>query len=108
MVDDELCYKFDLKSKNKNSTYDRIVYWISQKRLVGLQAEYYTVSGKKFKSAKMKYDNTVLVDGMSRPFISEIIIMDELLSEDTTILDLNDPDMKALPDYLFNLNLLVR
>ena len=106
IIDEELCYKFDLKSKNKKNTYDRIVYWVSKKRLVGVKSEFYTVSGKKFKSAKMKYENTVVIDGKGRPFISEVIIWDELLGDDTTTLRLNDPNIQALPDYLFNLNLM--
>ncbi len=108
MINNELCYKFDLKSQNKKSTYDRIVYWISKERLVGIKADYYTVSGKKFKTAFMQYNNRVLIDGRLKPFISGLVIYDELMSRDVTTLSLTDPGLQALPDYLFNLNLLRR
>ena len=108
MIENESCYTFDLKSKNKKGTYDRIVYWISKDRLVGVKAEYYTVSGKKFKSATMKYGNEISIDGKARPFISELVISDELLDNDITILHLDNPAVEPLPDYLFNLNLLSR
>jgi hypothetical protein len=107
-VKKEACYLFNLKSKTKQSTYDRIKYWISKDRLVGVKAEYFTVSGKIFKSAVMEYDNRVTIDGEPRPFISTITIRDELLTDNTTSLDFTRPDFQKLPDYIFNLNLLKR
>ena len=107
-VDNEPCYKFDLIARDKKSTYDRIVYWISKDRRVGVKADYYTVSGKKFKSAVMAYQNSVVVDGRKRPFISSLTIYDALMSRDVTTLQLNNPGFEPLPDYLFNLNLLKR
>lgn len=107
-INNELCYKFDLNSKTKKSTYNRIVYWISKERLVGIKADYYTVSGKKFKTAFMQYENSVMIDGRLKPFISSLMIHDELMSRNITTLSLTDPGLKALPDYFFNLNLLRR
>jgi len=105
-VDGEICYVFDLKSKDNKTTYDRIKYWISKDRIVGVKAEYFTVSGKKFKVATMTYDNVVSIDSQERPFISKFIIRDDLTSDAVTTLRLTDPVIKDLPDYVFNLNLL--
>ena len=105
-IDGEPCYAFDLQSTSRKSTYDRIIYWISKDRLVGIRAEYYTISGKKFKTAVMKYENSVQVAGKKRPFISDLVITDALVSRNTTILQLKDPFLGALPDYHFNLNLM--
>jgi hypothetical protein len=105
---DEDCHVYDLKSINKNATYDRIKYWVSKKRLVGVHAEYMTVSGKKFKSADMEYGNKVKTDGQIRPFISRITIYDELISADVTMLEFNFPRLRPLPDHLFNLNLFMK
>ena len=107
-VDGEDCYLFDLKAKDRQATYDRIKYWISKGRGVGVKAEYFTVSGKLFKSARMDYENTVVVNGHDQPFISRIVIVDELMSKDKTTLRLTDPKFEKLPDYIFNLNLLRR
>jgi outer membrane lipoprotein-sorting protein len=107
-VKEEACYLFDLKARTKQSTYDRIKYWISKDRMVGVKAEYFTVSGKIFKSAVMEYDNRVTIDGETRPFISRITIRDELMTDDITTLDFTRPDFQKLPDYIFNLNLLKR
>lgn len=107
-VNGEECYVFDLKSKNDKTTYDQVKYWISKKRLVGVKAEYFTVSGKKFKLADMNYDNTVTIAGKSRPFISKITMREALLSEDITYLNLTKPRFDPLPDYVFNLNLFLK
>ena len=104
MVDGELCYKFDLKSKDKKTTYDRIMYWVSKERVVGVQADYFTVSDKRFKSARMEYNNKVGADG--QPFVSKLTIYDRVASKDVTTLDFSEPTLEKLPDYLFDLNLL--
>ncbi|MGZ9243698.1 MAG: outer membrane lipoprotein-sorting protein [Candidatus Binatia bacterium] len=103
-IDGEPCYVFDLKSKNSSTTYDRIKYWVSQKRTIGVKAEYFTVSGKMFKIAKMTYDNQVVIGGNERPFISQITMYDELMSGDITHLNLTKPKIARLPDYVFNIN----
>ncbi len=56
-INGELCYVFDLKAVSKKSTYDQIKYWISKDRMVGVKSEFYTVSGKLFKTAVFEYDN---------------------------------------------------
>jgi outer membrane lipoprotein-sorting protein len=105
-VNGEVCYVFDLKSTEKKATYDRIKYWISRNRLVGVKAEYFTLSGKQFKSATMEYANSVAMNGQTRPFISRIVIYDELMSKDVTTLLFHRPSLQPLPNYTFDLNLL--
>jgi hypothetical protein len=107
-VNGELCYVFDLLAKEKKTTYDRIKYWISKARVVGVKAEYLTVSGKQFKSATMAYANTVKVNGEARLFISKIVIHDELMTNNVTTLTFNRPELQPLPNYTFDLNLLVK
>lgn len=107
-VNGEECYVFELHSNNDKTTYDLIKYWISKKRIVGIKAEYYTVSGRKFKIAEMSYDNTILIDGEERPFISKITMYDELIGSDVTNLSMTKPRLGPLPDYVFNVNLFMR
>jgi outer membrane lipoprotein-sorting protein len=108
VIDNRDCHKFDLAAKNKNNTYDRIVYWVAKDANVGVRAEYYTVSGKKCKTAVMKYENRVVMEGEKHPFISHIEIADALLNSDVTTMQFENPVLGALPDYLFNLNLMRR
>jgi hypothetical protein len=107
-VEGELCYFFDLKATNKKATYDHIKYWISKNRLVGVKAEFYTVSGKMFKSATFEYENNMLIEGKSRKLISKMIIRDAIIKENTTVMIYNNVKVKKIPDSTFNLNLLMR
>jgi hypothetical protein len=79
---------------------------VSKNREVGIKAEYYTVSGKKIKTARMFYNREIDVDGIRRPFISEIHIADAFVTKDTTVLAFDKPALAALPDHIFNRNLL--
>lgn len=98
------CWVYDLAAKDNSVTYDRIKYWIDQQTLTGLQAEYYTVSGKKFKSAQMEYANLIERDGIMKPFISKIMIFGEIVGQDRTTLNFSDPVLTVLPDSTFDLN----
>jgi outer membrane lipoprotein-sorting protein len=107
-VDGEPCYVYDLKARAEKVTYDRVRYWVSKERLVGVKAEYYTVSGRKFKSAMMDYANQVTLDGRSRPFLSRIALHGELLDGAVTYLTVRAPRVEPLPDHVFDLNLFMR
>ncbi len=105
-IDGEVCRVFDLKAKTPTATYDHIRYWISISRSVGLKADYYTVSGKKIKSARMFYKKAVEINGARRPFISDIHISDALATKSITHLKFDSPALAALPNHIFNRNLL--
>jgi len=105
----EPCYVLDLKAANKSVTYDRIKYWVSKERLVGVQAEFYTISGKLFKTAKFKYDNRIKADAQEElPFVSELIIRDAIQKDRVTTMTYGKIKIEPIPDSAFNLNLLVR
>jgi Outer membrane lipoprotein-sorting protein len=108
-VRDEPCHVLDLKAANKNVTYDRIKYWVSKERLVGVKAEFYTLSGKLFKTADFKYDNRVTIEsGETIPFVSELIIHDAIQKDKVTTLKYSNVRVQSIPDSTFNLSVLVR
>jgi len=108
-VGTEECFVLDLKAANKSVTYDRIKYWVSKERLVGVKAEFYTLSGKLFKTAEFKYDNRVKVStGEEMLFISELLIRDAIQKDRTTTMTYSNIKVEPIPDTPFNLNLLVR
>lgn len=108
MANKEPCYLFDLTAVDKKTTYDRIKYWISKERLAGIKAEFYTVSGKMFKTATFEYSNSITIDGESRPFISRMVITSAIIKEDVTTMNFRKVSFKKIPDSMFNLNLLVK
>jgi hypothetical protein len=105
----EPCYVLDLKATNKSVTYDRIKYWVSKERLVGVKAEFYTISGKLFKTADFKYDNRIKVDNAGEAlFVSELIIRDAIQRDRVTTMTYSNIRVEPIPDSTFNLNVLVR
>ncbi|OPY79968.1 MAG: hypothetical protein A4E64_00250 [Syntrophorhabdus sp. PtaU1.Bin058] len=108
MVNREPCYLFDLIAVDKKATYDRIKYWISRGRLVGLKAEFYTVSGKMFKFATFEYENSITINGIPREFISKMVITSAITREDVTTMYFRNPLARKVPYSMFNLNLLMK
>ena len=108
-VHGEPCALLDLRAAGKNVTYDRIRYWVSRERNVGVKAEFYTLSGKLFKTAEFKYDNRVKVDDREEiPFVSELIIRDAIQQDRITTMTYSNIRVEPIPDSTFNLNVLVR
>ncbi len=104
----EPCYLFDLEAVDKKATYDRIKYWISKERLAGVKAEFYTVSGKLFKTATFEYEHTMNLGGSPRPFISKMVITNAVIKEDITTMRYSKAKFGRVPDSMFNLNLLLK
>jgi len=107
-VDGEPCYVFDFKANNKKTTYHRIRYWISKQRLLGVKAEFFTVAGKRFKTAIMHYNNLLRTKDGDLPFISRMTIYDEVIKGNVTTMDYREPDLRPLAGAVFNLNLMNR
>jgi hypothetical protein len=108
-VKGEPCHVLDLKAANKNVTYDRIKYWVSKERLLGVKAEFYTLSGKLFKTADFRYNNRVTVEvGEAIPFVSELVIHDAIQKDKVTTLKYSNVRVQSIPDSTFNLSVLVR
>lgn len=86
-IDGEPVYVLNLVGKNKWVTYDRIVYYVSRARLVPVKADFYTVSGKLFKSAVFETANTVEYQGRKHAFVSKMTIRDAIVSGNVSVLE---------------------
>lgn len=107
-ANNEPCVVMNLQAIDNRATYDKIKYWISKNRIVGLKAEFYTVSGKMFKTATFEYDNSVTVNDQPREFISKMIITSAIIKEDVTVIKYSKPLLKKVTDAVFNINLLTK
>lgn len=107
-VNGDPTYKLELKAKNTSVTYDRILYWVSKVRQVGVKAEFYTVSNKLFKQAQFEYGNRINYQGKNIPFVSKMIIQDAINPAQQTTLEYSNIQTVALPADTFNLNFLVQ
>jgi outer membrane lipoprotein-sorting protein len=105
-VEGENCYVLDLRANSKAATYDRIVYWVSKARLVGVKAEFYTVSGKKLKTALLEYRNEIRYQGRNIAFVSRMVILDALNPASVTTMNYSDVQIARIRAEEFNINLL--
>lgn len=96
-LDGEPVYVLNLVAKNKWVTYDRIVYYVARKRLVPVKADFYTVSGKLFKSAVFETGNTIDHDGRKQPFISRMVIRDAIVDGNVSVLEYSGVKVAPVP-----------
>lgn len=108
LVNGEDTFKLELKAKAKNVTYDGIRYWISKKDRLGVKAEFLTVSGEMFKSATLEYQNKVMTNGKSLPFVSKMTIVDAVNASNKTVISYFEPKADKHADSIFNVNNLLR
>ena len=102
-VDGERCYLLQLAAKTRQSTYDRVLYWISAERGTAVQAEFQSLSGKKLKSAQFDYGNHLEAQGRTVPFVSRMVISDALTDAKTT-LEYSRIVVKAVPASTFDVS----
>lgn len=102
----EPCHVLELRSVQRNTTYDRITYWVSQRSGLGLRAEFLSLAGKRLKDADFQYQNTLAYSGHgSLPFVSRMTISDALTHEQTT-LDYSDARVHAFAAMDFDVGAL--
>lgn len=101
-LDGEPCHLLELTARHKRTTYDRIRYWVSVKRGVGLKAEFYSVSGKLLKTARFEYGNSIEYAGKRIPFVSRMVIRDALIDAETSM-EYGTVQVKKIPAAEFDL-----
>lgn len=84
-LDGETCHLLELTARHKRTTYERIRYWISVKRGVGVKAEFYSLSGKLLKTAYFDYQHSIEHLGRRLPFVSRMVIRDALIDAETVM-----------------------
>ena len=104
-ANDEDCYLLELNAANKGVTYDKILYWVSKKRGVGVKAEFYTLSGKLFKFAEFEYGNDIRHEGKKIPFVSKMTIHDAIDKSKVTTLAYSAIKVVRIDPAIFNLNI---
>jgi hypothetical protein len=108
VVNGEPAWRLELKARATSVTYDRVRYWVSKERRLGLKAEFLTVSGDCFKRATFEYGNTVEVAGKPLAFVSTMTITDAMGSGAVSVIRFGSPRVEAHAPSLFNINNVVR
>lgn len=102
-INNERCFLLELTATDRNTTYDRLLYWISAERGVGVRAEFFSLSGKRLKSADFEYKNAAEFNGKSIPFISRMAIADEL-TDARTLLEYSKISVQPIPRSEFDVS----
>jgi hypothetical protein len=89
-------YVFDLKAKSTKVTYDKIKYLVDKKTGVGVKAFFYTGAGKLLKSAVFYYDNEIVLDEQIYPFVSKMLIEDELNKGQRSVLNYSNIKLEVV------------
>jgi hypothetical protein len=109
VVDGKPAWKVELVARASDVTYDRIRYWISKDRHLGVKAEFLTVGGDVFKTATLQYGNRVrLPGGEEIDFVSVMTIKDAMGAGGVTVLTYRQPRVEVQAPAMFNVNNLVR
>ena len=104
----EPVYVLSLEAKSRFVTYDKIVYWVSEKRLVPVKAEFFTVSGKLFKTAIFEVNNMIDKKGKKSPFVSRMIIRDSYDNNNVSTLEYSNVRVAKFPLDIFSVARLTR
>lgn len=109
VLDGEPSWRLELRARAKSVTYDRIRYWISKRRRLGLKAEFLTVGGDLFKTATFEYGSQLrLPGGDDVPFVSRMTIRDAMGAGNVTVLEFESPRAERHAPSLFNVNNVAR
>jgi len=101
------CYKLELTARNDQVSYPRIDYWVSVDTGLALKADFYSVSGKVFKTATFEYNNQVDYQGKKLPFVSLMTIEDRINQGQKTLLEYSNVKAQSIPARNFDINFLM-
>lgn len=99
-VDGQDCYRLELKARDRQVAYDRVVYWVRRDgTFYPVRADYYTLSGKNLKSLALSQVKPL--GGRSRP---TLLTMESRVDEGsrTRLEFLTIQDDPKLDDRLFS------
>ena len=102
------CYVLELVAKAKDTTYDKISYWVSKATSQGQKARYKAIDGTALKNASFKYGTKMSIKGKAIDFIQEIRIEDAQSEQNFSIMKFKGSKLESHADALFNVNSLSR
>ncbi len=107
-IEGKACYALQLEAKAKDTTYDKIKYWISKDKAQGLKAQYQSLDGTALKNASFVYGTKLKIGGQDIDFIREIRIEDANNSKNYSVMSFSSPKLEKHADSIFNVNNLRR
>jgi outer membrane lipoprotein-sorting protein len=103
-IDTEPMYVLELKARERNVTYRRVLYWVRKANFWPYKAEFYSISDRLLKTAR--YEEFKQIAGRLRP--TRLVMQDALRQEDRSTLDYTDIRKREIPDRVFTKDYLKR
>lgn len=94
----------ELAAVDRGVTYQRVVYWIDQKKHWPFKAEFYSLSNRLLKTCK--YENFQVMEGELRP--TRLVMEDAMRRGEQSVLEYGNMQRRELPDKVFTKEYLKR
>lgn len=107
-IEGVVSYKLLLSAKSKETTYDKINYWISKDRKQGIKAEFLALDGTPLKVASFKYGNKIKIKAQTIDFVTEMRIVDARNAKNWSQMLFHQPKVDKHSESLFQVNNLKR
>jgi len=96
-IDKQTYYVLELKAARRGVTYNRVMYWVNQSSYRPYKAEFFSLSKRLIKTCLYQgYKKTIDVE---RPL--QLIMIDALNTENRSVLDYSNMQLRNLPNKLF-------
>jgi len=97
-IEGQDAYLLELKAKNSEVAYNKVLYWVEKYNFSPLKAEFFTVSGRLMKTAY--YQGRQNDQGKMMP--QKITIRDAIKEGEYSIMEFNKIEKKEFLDSIFN------
>lgn len=104
VIDGRDCQVLTLQAATSAATYESITYYLDKSTLLGVKADFRTAAGVVFKTATFEYGNRVEVDGIQRPFVSTMTIVNANFPDRFSRLEYEAPRRRKSPDSTFSID----
>lgn len=106
VLEGEPCVLFEMTAQHKDEAYQRLRYWVSKSRGLGVRTEYFSTAGTLLKWTTSTYENQLAVGPESRVFVSRIVIHDANNKDSVAVIHFRAMSLSQVSDATFDLNLL--
>lgn len=87
----------ELTAVDRSVTYQKVIYWVSQKDNWPLKAEFYSLSNRLLKTCK--YEKYETMQGRKRP--TRLVMEDAMRGGEQSVLEYGNMRLRDLPDKVF-------
>lgn len=98
-IDGIICYKLELKAKNRTVAYNKIHYWISKEKELPVKREFFSLSGNTLKT--MYFKDIKIIGGQERPSFCVIINEKNKAYKTEMIIEQMNHEI-LIEDHIFN------